>query len=72
MSNIIKIETNYHKLTAKKVNKMNCYNIILEYINSSPKGTPIFIEEIKEHIIKFYNENDKEKVCNNIKDILQV
>lgn len=34
------------------------------------KGTPIFIEEIKAYIIKFYNEKDKEKVFNNVKTIL--
>ena len=40
---------------------MNCYNMVLEYINKNEKGIPIFIEEIKEYIIKFYNEKDKEK-----------
>ena len=49
---------------------MNCYNMVLEYINKSEKGIPIYIEEIKEHIIRFYNENEKEKVFNNIKAIL--
>lgn len=45
---------------------MNCYNMVLEYITNCEKGIPIFIEEIKEYIIKFYDENDKEKVFNNI------
>ena len=49
---------------------MNCYNRVLEYINKNEKGIPIFIEEIKEYIIKFYNEKDKEKVFNNVKAIL--
>lgn len=49
---------------------MNCYNMVLEYINSQNKGIPIFIEEIKDYIIQFYNENDKEKVFNNVKAIL--
>lgn len=49
---------------------MNCYNLVLEYIKSTPKGTPIFIEEIKEYIIQFYKENDKSKVFNNVKAIL--
>ena len=49
---------------------MNCYNMVLEYINTQNKGTPIFIEEIKDYIIQFYNKNDKEKVCNNVKAIL--
>ena len=30
---------------------MNCYNMVLEYINKNKKGIPIFIEEIKEYII---------------------
>lgn len=49
---------------------MNCYNMVLEYINTQNKGTPIFIEEIKDYIIQFYNKNDKEKVYNNVKAIL--
>ena len=49
---------------------MNCYNMVLEYINNVEKGTPIFIEEVKDYIIKFYNENDKKKVFNNVKAIL--
>lgn len=49
---------------------MNCYNMVLEYINNVGQGIPIFIEEIKDYIIQFYNENDKEKVFNNVKAIL--
>lgn len=49
---------------------MNCYNMVLEYINTQNRGIPIFIEEIKDYIIQFYNENDKEKVFNNVKSIL--
>lgn len=49
---------------------MNCYNMVLEYINTQNRGIPIFIEEIKDYIIQFYNENDKEKVFNNVKAIL--
>ena len=49
---------------------MNCYNMVLEYINTQNKGTPIFIEEIKNYIIQFYDKNDKEKVYNNVKAIL--
>ena len=49
---------------------MNCYNRVLEYITSCEEGMPIFIEEIKEYIIKIYDENDKEKVFNNIRAIL--
>lgn len=49
---------------------MNCYNMVLEYINTQNRGIPIFIEEIKDYIIQFYNTNDKEKVFNNVKAIL--
>ena len=49
---------------------MNYYNRVLEYITNCEKGIPIFIEEIKEYIINSYYENDKEKVFNNIKAIL--
>lgn len=49
---------------------MNCYNMVLEYINTQNRGIPIFIEEIKDYIIQFYNKNDKEKVFNNVKAIL--
>ena len=49
---------------------MNCYNIVLEYINNSEKGIPIFIKEIKDYVMSFYTESDKEKVCNNVKSIL--
>ncbi len=31
---------------------MNCYNMVLEYINNIEKGMPIFIEEIKDYIIR--------------------
>lgn len=49
---------------------MNCYNKVLEYINNIEKGTPIFIEEIKEYIMQFYNEKEKSRVYNNVKAIL--
>ncbi len=49
---------------------MNCYNMVLDYINNVGQGIPIFIEEIKDYIIKFYDESEKEKVFNNIKAIL--
>ncbi len=49
---------------------MNCYNMVLEYINNVGQGMPIFIEEIKNYIIKFYDEDEKEKVFNNVKAIL--
>ncbi len=49
---------------------MNCYNMVLDYINNIEKGTPIFIEEVKDYVIKFYNKEDKEKVFNNVKSIL--
>ena len=49
---------------------MNCSNIVLNYINTCEKNEPIFIEEIKEYIMQFYKEADKEKLFNNIKEIL--
>lgn len=49
---------------------MNCYNMVLEYINTQNRGIPIFIEEIKDYIMQFYDKNDKEKVFNNVKVIL--
>ena len=49
---------------------MNCYSIVLNYINNNEKGTPLFIEEIKEHVMKYYAEEDKKKVYNNVKAIL--
>ncbi len=49
---------------------MNCYNIVLEYITNQEKGIPIFIEEIKNYIMDFYDEAEKLKVYNNIKTIL--
>ena len=33
---------------------MNCYNMVLEYINNAGQGIPIFINEIKEYIINLY------------------
>lgn len=49
---------------------MNCNAIVLNYINNCEKNEPIFIEDIKEFIIKEYDESEKEKVFNNIKAIL--
>ena len=49
---------------------MNCYNMVLEYINTQNRVIPICIEEIKDYIIQCYNEKDKEKVFNNVKAIL--
>lgn len=54
----------------KRGNGRNCYNRVYEYINVQEKGMPIFIEDIKEYIMQFYHENDREKVFNNIKVIL--
>lgn len=49
---------------------MNCNTMVVNYINNCEKNEPIFIEDIKEYIMQFYNEDDKEKVFNNIKAIL--
>lgn len=49
---------------------MNCNTMVVNYINNCEKNEPIFIEDIKDYIMQFYNEDDKEKVFNNIKAIL--
>ena len=49
---------------------MNCSTLVLNYINSCEKNEPIFIEDIKEYIMQFYNEKEKENVFNNVKAIL--
>lgn len=49
---------------------MNCRNIIINYIQNCEKNEPIFIEDIKEYIMQFYKEEQKEKIYNNIKEIL--
>lgn len=49
---------------------MNCHNIVLNYIQNCEKNEPIFIEDIKEYIMQFYKEEEKEKIFNNVKEIL--
>lgn len=49
---------------------MNCSTLVLNYINNCEKNEPIFIEDIKEYIMQFYNEKEKENVFNNVKAIL--
>ena len=49
---------------------MNCSMLVLNYINSCEKNEPIFIEDIKEYVIQFYNKDEKENVFNNVKVIL--
>lgn len=49
---------------------MNCRNIVLNYIQNCEKNEPIFIEDIKEYIMQFYKEEEKKKVFNNVKEIL--
>lgn len=49
---------------------MNCRNIVLNYIENCEKNEPIFIEDIKEYIMQFYKDAEKEKVFNNVKEIL--
>lgn len=49
---------------------MNCHNIVLNYIQNCEKNEPIFIEDIKEHIMQFYKYEEKEKIFNNVKEIL--
>ena len=49
---------------------MNCRNIVINYIKNCEKNEPIFIEDIKEYIMQFYRDEEKEKIFNNIKEIL--
>lgn len=49
---------------------MNCRNIVLNYIQNCEKNEPIFIEEVKEYVIQFYKKEEKEKIYNNVKEIL--
>jgi len=49
---------------------MNCRNLVFYYIQNCEKNEPIFIEDIKEYIIQFYNAEEKEKIFNNVKEIL--
>lgn len=49
---------------------MNCNAMVMNYIKNCEKNEPIFIEDIKEYIMQFYDEDEKENVSNNIKVIL--
>lgn len=49
---------------------MNCRGIVLNYIQNCEINEPIFIEDIKEYIMQFYKQEEKEKVFNNVKEIL--
>ena len=49
---------------------MNCHNIILNYIQNCEKNEPIFIDDIKEYVMQFYKKEEKEKIFNNVKEIL--
>ncbi len=49
---------------------MNCRDIVLSYVQNCEKNEPIFIEDIQKYVMQFYNEEEKEKIFNNIKEIL--
>ena len=49
---------------------MNCHNIVINYIQKCKENEPIFIEDIKQHVMQFYKEEEKDKVFNNIKEVL--
>ncbi|MCL2859967.1 MAG: DUF6088 family protein [Oscillospiraceae bacterium] len=49
---------------------MNCYNIVLNYIDIIENDEPIFIEDVKKHVATFYNGKDLTKVFNNVKAVL--
>lgn len=49
---------------------MNCYELVLNYIKDQPKAIPIFIDEVYQFVLPFYKVEDKQKVYNNVKAIL--
>ena len=49
---------------------MNCRSLVFYYIQNCEKNEPIFIEDIKEYILQFYKDEEKEKIFNNVKEIL--
>lgn len=49
---------------------MNIYKLVLESIEQYPRSEPIFIDEIKEYVIKQYKDTEREKVSKNINVIL--
>ena len=49
---------------------MSCYDMVLKYINNNGKGTPIFIDDVRNYIIDYYNTKDVTKISNNVKVIL--
>ncbi|MCL2859392.1 MAG: DUF6088 family protein [Oscillospiraceae bacterium] len=49
---------------------MNCYKIVLDYINEREADDPIFIEEIKEHVATFCEKEELEKVFKNVNVII--
>ena len=51
---------------------MNCRDIVLSYVQNCEKNEPIFIEDIQKYVMQFYNEEEKEKIFNNIKEILNI
>jgi len=49
---------------------MSCYAMVLKYINNNGKGTPIFIDDVRNYVIDYYNTKDVTKISNNVKVIL--
>jgi hypothetical protein len=45
---------------------MNVYKLVLEYVNNCKEDEPIFIENIKEYVGTFINDEEKEKVFKNV------
>ncbi len=50
---------------------MNCNELVLNYINHCEKNEPIFIEDIKEYLIQYIENENKEKLFNNLRIILK-
>jgi len=49
---------------------MNCYKIVLDYIDTIENNEPIFIEDVKKHVATFYEGEDLTKLFNNVKAVL--
>ena len=49
---------------------MHICTLVLEHINQYPEDEPIFIEDIKDYVIKKCKKEDKEKVLKNVNVIL--
>ncbi len=49
---------------------MSIFKLVFDYIDKYPEDEPIFIEDIKEYIIKHYADNNKDNILKNVNVIL--